>query len=746
MAVRSQIDHLLIYDPDSSRSTVHVFIAHPSPVEESTLGRLMFVAELDSQQPENRDIIFAVQHELESAFYSSEEIHPEVAFESALSRANQKIAELVSSYGTNWHEHFNIVAAVSHGDQIFFSEHGHMHIFLFQKQRVTDLSSPAGHGESSTILKVFTNVANGKLHAGEMMLITTSSLLDYFSQEKLRRMLTESQLHEAVVHIENTLQENINNAAFGSIIIQPVEQTIPIPSVQQAIVNPRLHYSATQASMEEMIDREQRTKELLSPSIFSNVAKRLSGFTRGIENITQRFVRRRTKRKLPITETTRDYAETFRDKEHGTLQKILRALIKGLASVLKLAVAAIGSLARLITSPEKRHALATTPERLTSLPSRTIAFLKKLPVRGRVIAGLALVVVFIFAQSIVSRGMNDTRVEDTSSYDTRVSVIDGFLLDAELAFSYDNVVSATEAIQKAQEFLTKLPTRSDEQKATADRLNNKLVTLREQANHVTRIDRPAVLTDLNTLSSNGPIGGVELIGSTLYAFSPKDNSTYQVDTSSGEASLFATAVVENAFQYVIESTPNTLLFLNTANALNEYTVSAKALRDLPLTIPGTEINIVDIGYYEGRLYLLDIANNQVWRAVRGASQYSAAQKWIQDGTDVRLAHSLAVDGDIYVLQENGSVSKFTRGTRQDFSIESVEPALGGGTKIWTDPDSSSLYILDAEGKRLLLFSKEGALRNQYVSEAFATATDIAINETAKKAYILAGTTIYTVDL
>ena len=271
-------------------------------------------------------------------------------------------------------------------------------------------------------------------------------------------------------------------------------------------------------------------------------------------------------------------------------------------------------------------------------------------------------------------------------------------------------------------------------------------TLREQANHVTRIDRPAVLTDLNTLSSNGPIGGVELIGSTLYAFSPKDNSTYQVDTSSGEASLFATAVVENAFQYVIESTPNTLLFLNTANALNEYTVSAKALRDLPLTIPGTEINIVDIGYYEGRLYLLDIANNQVWRAVRGASQYSAAQKWIQDGTDVRLAHSLAVDGDIYVLQENGSVSKFTRGTRQDFSIESVEPALGGGTKIWTDPDSSSLYILDAEGKRLLLFSKEGALRNQYVSEAFATATDIAINETAKKAYILAGTTIYTVDL
>lgn len=741
----TQIEQLLIYDPDQSRSTVHVFVSHPTPVEETSLGKLVLLAELESQEPINRDIILSIQKELQSVYYSSEELHPEVALENALSRTNQKISDLVADYATNWHEHLNIIVCVIQGEYVYFSEYGKVHVFLIQQQRIIDvLASNPSASETSGALKIFSNVVNGRIQTGESMLLTTTSLMDYFSQEKLRRMFSEQPIHEAIVNIENILSENVNNAAFGAIVIQPMKQTEASTFSDMPLIITRPQHSASQSSMEKMIDQEQKTSELLSPSIMANTKKRLSETSSQLSHFISTKILRRSRRRVQMMEQMKDYGEPYSTKKTSERSGFTSRIWRGVKVVAGFIISLFVAIISLFTKKENRQKLASTPRSVGSIPSRFIIWIKRLPSQGKIILGLAAIIIFIFTQSVVSRGLSDMKATKEINYEETVTTIENLLFDAENAFSYDNYSGATDSLIQADNLLNDLPAKSDERQEQLNSFSSKLSLLREQARRITRIDSPTLLTDLSQTASGMTIGGIELIGDFIYAFSPQDNSTYSIDVDSGETSLFATAVIDNAFQYATSPTTNTLLFLNTANSLNEYTLSAKALSEIPLAFSEQEINIVDIFHYEGRLYLLDIANNQIWRAVRGGTRYASPGTWVtQEGVNLQNGRSLAVDGAIYILTSSGEVIKMSGGGQDAFTLGSVDPALTGGTKIWTNQNTERLYILDASGQRIIVYSKEGSFIDQYMSDPFTKMTDFAIDESGGKAYILTGSRIYS---
>ncbi|MFC1687424.1 hypothetical protein ACFL0L_02500 [Patescibacteria group bacterium] len=745
----TQIEQLLIYDPDQSRSTVHVFVSHPTPVEETTLGKLVLLAELESQEPINRDIIHAIQKELQTVYYSSEELHPEVALENALGQTNQKISDLVADYATNWHEHLNIVACVIHGEHVYFSEYGKVHVFLIQQQRIIDIlaSNPSAR-ETSGALKIFSNVVSGRVQTGESMLLTTTSLMDYFSQEKLRRLIAEQPIHDAVGNIENILSENVNNAAFGAIIIQPAKQAAKAAAFSDMpLTITRPQHSATQSSMDKMITQEQQTSELLSPSIMANAKKRFGETTGRFSRFINTKVLRRSRRRVQMMEQTKDYGEPYSTKITSEKPGFISRIWKVIRAIAGFIFSLIAGIISLFANKENRQKIASTPHTIGNAPSRFIVWIKRLPRQGKIILGLAAIIIFIFTQSVVSRGLADMKETKEINYDETVTTIENLLFDAENAFSYDNYSGATDALIQAETLLNDLPTKSDEQQEQINSFSSKLGLLREEARRITRIDNPTLLADLSQSAPGMTIGGIELIGDFIYAFSPQDNSTYSIDTESGDTTLFATAVIDNAFQYATSPTTNTLLFLNTANSLNEYTLSAKALADIPLAFSEQEINVVDIFHYEGRLYMLDIANNQIWRAVRGGSRYASPGTWVtQDGVNLQNGRSLAVDGEIYVLSSTGEVIKMSKGGQDVFALGSVDPALTSGTKIWTDLNSERLYILDASGQRIIVFSKEGSFIDQYMSDPFTNMTDFAIDESRNTVYILTGSKVYSFPL
>jgi hypothetical protein len=94
----SLFDKIVIYDPAKSRSVCHVFLSHQSPAEEKSLGKLLLLAEIESRDGINLDIINAIQNELKHSYFNTDDLNIETAFEKALESVNQKIADMVGDY------------------------------------------------------------------------------------------------------------------------------------------------------------------------------------------------------------------------------------------------------------------------------------------------------------------------------------------------------------------------------------------------------------------------------------------------------------------------------------------------------------------------------------------------------------------------------------------------------------------------------------------------------------------------
>lgn len=148
---------------------------------------------------------------------------------------------------------------------------------------------------------------------------------------------------------------------------------------------------------------------------------------------------------------------------------------------------------------------------------------------------------------------------------------------------------------------------------------------------------------------------------------------------------------------------------------------------------------------DARLYLSDRSTGQIYRLNMGENGVEQAQAWLKDSQDLSQALDMAIDGNIYVLSAT-RLEKFFNGVRQTFALSPTLPELKNAVKVYASPEVNSIYILDPDNKRVLVFDKNGRLKNQLISEEFSTLTDIYPDEKNNIIYILAGSTLLQVDL
>lgn len=120
---------------------------------------------------------------------------------------------------------------------------------------------------------------------------------------------------------------------------------------------------------------------------------------------------------------------------------------------------------------------------------------------------------------------------------------------------------------------------------------------------------------------------------------------------------------------------------------------------------------VDIRTYGNRqyVYLLDPANNNIWRYERANQKYRKAFSYNTDKVDIKDGVSFAIDGSIYVLRANGEVKRFLSQKAAPFTIEGGPSIplqnLDSRAKIYTNENLRNIYILDPVNQRLLVYKK-----------------------------------------
>ncbi|MEZ4768786.1 MAG: hypothetical protein R2844_10235 [Caldilineales bacterium] len=181
----------------------------------------------------------------------------------------------------------------------------------------------------------------------------------------------------------------------------------------------------------------------------------------------------------------------------------------------------------------------------------------------------------------------------------------------------------------------------------------------------------------------------------------------------------------------------------------------------PLAVGGRDQwqNPTIIASYNGNFYLVDAGQGRILRYRPTADGYSNPPENYLEGDatlDLSGAIDMAIDGNIWLLYQDGTVQTFLEGRQVPFVLQpppdspiSQPQAIYAGSDAGT---SESLFITDAGGARILEYDKEGTYLRQYRPvdradlEKLRKMVDVQVDEIDGTFYILTSDALYSTDI
>lgn len=738
--LRTEHDSLLLSDPSLSRSTVHVGVSHPTPGEEQQFGKLYLIAEIDTPDRINHDIISALQEELRSAYYHADGLTLDQAFEAALKRGNERLHRFMTEGVTDWVDHFSAIVAVVKNDYLTFSQIGNVQTYLFSGNRITDVAGKAGiASEKRNPLKLFSTVLSGHCKANDRVLLCTASLLDYFSLEKLKRMIVEDLPSATVSRIEQSLLAHATPTAFAAefIAFLAVTEAVPEPITHATPTAPAIRQqSAPERSMNDLIMKERTTEQLLSPSMMPNLKTLAQGaFTSVAKFVRTSLLRQPPRRRVPVQyrpSTAHADIPQAPVRPHPAMQllkKVGMALVIGIVSIPRWIGALVGY------QKKVSRELKQLPDRTTTRANGFVRWVRSLTTTQRVIAIGALIALFILSETIIAANTRSSKTASTSSATETVATIQENISKAEAAVTYSDYDGAIRLLNDSQTLLDSLPNKSTKDKQTRTDLTNKLAAARALTR---RVETPSLTTIASFGSTFGTAQptGLAMLGSTALVTTNAAGSGAMINVANGTVTAVTTTT--HAFRYAVGFDSQSALLGTAENTVQRFTEKNTVTADAAIQFANVDRSIVAGTLYQSRLYLLDTANKAILRSNVSGTSFGPATSWLKQSYDeLSTATGLAVDGSIYVTLSNGTIEQFTAGTKDAVTFGTIDPALTAPTQLWTSAASTKLYVLEPSQKRIVVFVKSShKLLVQYVADGLSGAAAFSVDEKNKTIYVV----------
>jgi len=153
-----------------------------------------------------------------------------------------------------------------------------------------------------------------------------------------------------------------------------------------------------------------------------------------------------------------------------------------------------------------------------------------------------------------------------------------------------------------------------------------------------------------------------------------------------------------------------------------------------------------LAVYGGNIYIGDEGRSQIYRYRPGL--YNLPEGWFAPQSGINLVGllSIKIDGDIWLLFNNGQLLRYNQGQQKPFTLddsiglpeEPVDMYIGG-------QETSLIYIADAANERIMVFDKNGSyLRQLKAAEGnpLRGLRGIYADEVAGNLYILTQSALY----
>ncbi len=367
---------------------------------------------------------------------------------------------------------------------------------------------------------------------------------------------------------------------------------------------------------------------------------------------------------------------------------------------------------------------------------------RKLPMeKNNILIAIGAVIIILFLSvSFLLNGQHDSQIRE--EYKIRIEAMHQDLSVANTK-GYANDKETANAILAKVEIDAKAILDSKYFRSEALALLDRVQSSRDSINNTKRITDIKPFVDLSTKRESVEALGFVNLDDSFFAY--EYNALYEIilDQVLDPKTIDQTEIVVDG---TAMEDQGVIAFMTQAGRIIEY-------YDGQFQFVGTDDETwksgVDLAAYGRNLYILNPTDNQIYKYSRARSKYGNATDYNLDA-NLAGAISLAVDGNIYILKEDGEIIKIFKGEQQTFEIEDLATDISSATQILTLPEHKNLYVLDTENRRVVILEKEVGPGARYMGQVyFEDLTDVQgfyVDKKEDKLYLLTKKAIYQVEI
>lgn len=638
------------------------------------------------------------------------------AFETKIKKINAALGDLSQAGEHEWIGKLNSIIGIISGEQLIFSQTGRISGYLFRGNKISHITEKPLEEDEIHPLKTFVSIIDGSVAALDKVIIANSELYSHFSLDRLRHIFTELNYKDGIEEIvKNLRRSKIKDANM--------------------IVFELLNSEASEADETDkpniiLLDDIPDSKALhYTKTVFKGLGSGAKATGKGAKKFAE-FWQRSVAPK--ISEKAKNICSSTKKISSGTLKPSTEKFDR------------VPKVNYFNKKTSKGSGYSTTNQIFVNL----LLFLKSLlKVENRKYLYIVIIVVLLGVGFIKIQLNNKDNGSLTSANANLESLDSARSLYAKALDSLglkktgakEELISSRDAAIKA----TSSPPIADEANNLLAQINAKLDAL----NSATRIRQ----ADPQNFDLSDKSIKTIAVGANLFVISQSgDISKYDTRSKTSEAY----GKVAESFGKVVNATysesSNSILILTDKSAVVKLNIDNKSLTEAKIAEGQTWEASVAIATYANNIYLLDSINGQIWKHTAGDSEYSKGTAYVvKQPISLKDSKDLTIDGNLFVLKDDGKTVKITKGVEDSsFNLSAIptpDDKILGASGALSTSDTNSIYILDTGANRLLQFSKTGAFQKQYVFDGMPM-TSFAVNEKLKKLWLISETKVFEKDL
>jgi len=657
-------------------------------------------------------------------------------FEEALKKVNESLAQVTQNGETNWIGNLNAILAVVIENKIHLAQTGKAEVYIFRDGKTENITYGLSENQIEPHpLKTFSNITSGELKVHDKVLIANPEIFRHLDTEAIQQIVTLCNPDEAVLQIAKMLKRKkikavnllILNLAtpeeISKLPISNLSNTVyldkPIETVSaylskfwQHILQPFLKFvgqgakaagSHTATFTKKYIENVKEKRAAANPVIDDSFQKEFMADKHGSEDGLLKDEQINYSPDLNV-----HYYERAKELEKNKAGKFMNKFFDILGLVF----------------------------------GKTKEFLKDKHKRPYLLVVLAVILIFVIFTTVRGNKGNNSVKLNLLQAQTILREAEDANKQGKTAILSNNQEQGKQllatSIDKAEQILSNEVVKGNAQLVIESSL--------------TELDKLTGTTRFSSLSpiieSKKDAKAIFVLSGQVYLLTKDEiykgnlvgDNLEKVGTLARNNGDFLTGTTDSKNIYLYTSSQKVYLF----NTLTDKLELAK-LDDTKWETANA------ISYYMGNLYLLDGILGQIYKHTNNNDTFAKGEAYVQLASiDVKNTSSFAIDGSVFLLKNNGEVLELQKGKLKDFSLRDIPTPwskIEKPAKIYTDGDTSSIYILDSGQKRILEFDKDGDFTHQYaLPDSFNEIKDFAVSSKSKKIWVLNAGNLYEIGI